>query len=321
MSVAFVTTRGAFVIDLFLKSAPMQGFNMLKLAKLGFYENTIFSEILSGFYIKLSNIQIPGGRTIYGLLTGKDDFYLKDEINTKLTHSKSAYISTFNKGKDMNTSEFFITLGRDLSHFDKIRTIFGQISEGFEIIEQISKEFVDDKNRPYKNIRILFTRVLYDPFDDPPGFDALQKRFVKFPKVLETDRLEEDEVISDFDPIKEHERIENMKKKHNAEILELLGDIPDIDAQPPETTLFVCRLHPRTNSDGLKIVFSRFGKVVRVDLIKDKKTGESLRYAFVEFEKPSECENAFKKMQNAVIDNRRISVDFCQSLNGPSTKN
>lgn len=76
-------------------------------------------------------------------------------------------------------------------------------------------------------------------------------------------------------------------------------------------------------------------------MIKDQKTGESLQYAFIEFDKvglrdqtfnenfsdptfhigvnlrffqPEECENAYFKMDNVLIDDRRIHVDFSQSV-------
>ncbi|EAY11786.1 hypothetical protein TVAG_106810 [Trichomonas vaginalis G3] len=320
MSIAFITSRGTFVVDLFLKTAPMQGFNMLKLAKINYFNNSLVLEIMKDFYLRIGNLQNPGGTTVYQLLTNNNTMYIRDEINNKLSHSTAGFISTSNSAKDQNTSEFFITLGRDLSRFDSIRTIFGRISENFELIKSISEEFVDETYRPYKNIRILGTKILYDPFEDPPGFEALKTRFVPYGVVKETNRLEYDEILEDIDPEKSLEKIEKLKTQHNAEILEMLGDIPDADARPPDTTLFICKLHPRTTEDGLRIVFSKFGTVTRVDLLKDKKTGQSLCYGFIEFSKAVEAENAYKKMQRAVIDNRIVLVDFCQSLRGPQSK-
>ena len=46
-------------------------------------------------------------------------------------------------------------------------TIFGVIAEGVEILRKINEVYVDERNRPYQNIRILHTPVLDDPFDDP----------------------------------------------------------------------------------------------------------------------------------------------------------
>ncbi|CAJ0751808.1 20520_t:CDS:2, partial [Entrophospora sp. SA101] len=50
------------------------------------------------------------------------------------------------------------------------------------------------------------------------------------------------------------------------------------------------------------------------EIIRDKKTGDSLCYAFIEFEDKDDCENAYFKMNNVLIDDKRIKVDFSQSV-------
>ena len=94
----------------------------------------------------------------------------------------------------------------------------------------------------------------------------------------------------------------------------MIGDLPEADCAPPENVLFVCKLNPVTNDDDLEIIFSRFGKVVQCEVIRDRKSNDSLQYAFVEFEDPKSCENAYFKMDNVLIDDRRIHVDFSQSV-------
>jgi len=49
-------------------------------------------------------------------------------------------------------------------------------------------------------------------------------------------------------------------------------------------------------------------------VIRDWKTGDSLQYAFIEFESDEQCEQAYFKMENVLIDDRRIHVDFSQSV-------
>lgn len=93
-----------------------------------------------------------------------------------------------------------------------------------------------------------------------------------------------------------------------------MGDIPEADVKPPDNVLFVCKLNPVTTAEDLEIIFSRFGSILSCEVIKDQKTGESLQYAFIEFEKPEDCENAYFKMDNVLIDDRRIHVDFSQSV-------
>ena len=94
----------------------------------------------------------------------------------------------------------------------------------------------------------------------------------------------------------------------------MIGDIPDADAKPPENVLFICKLNPATTGEDLEIIFSRFGPIISSEVIKDQKTGDSLQYAFIEYENEDDCLNAYFKMENVLIDDRRIHVDFCQSL-------
>jgi peptidyl-prolyl cis-trans isomerase-like 4 len=53
---------------------------------------------------------------------------------------------------------------------------------------------------------------------------------------------------------------------------------------------------------------------VSADIIRDFKTGDSLCYGFIEFENKEACEAAYFKMDNVLIDDRRVHVDFSQSV-------
>ena len=64
-----------------------------------------------------------------------------------------------------------------------------------------------------------------------------------------------------------------------------IGDLHYAEEKPPDNVLFVCKLNPVTTEEDLEIIFSRFGPISGCEVIKDKKTGASLQYAFVEFEK------------------------------------
>lgn len=107
-------------------------------------------------------------------------------------------------------------------------------------------------------------------------------------------------------------------KKHKAKtksiVLETLNDLPDADIKPPENVLFVCKLNPVTTERDLETIFSVYGSIKKCDIIRDWKTGQSLQYAFIEYETKAACEEAYFKMDNALIDERRIHVDFSQSV-------
>ena len=97
-------------------------------------------------------------------------------------------------------------------------------------------------------------------------------------------------------------------------VLEMIGDLPSAEVKPEENVLFVCKLNPITRSEDLELIFSRFGQIKSCGVIQDKRTGQSLCYAFIEFSTAEECEAAYVKMNNVLIDDRRIKVDFSQSV-------
>lgn len=131
------------------------------------------------------------------------------------------------------------------------------------------------------------------------------------PRIEEDEELEEDAGLS---PGQLGEVKAEQEAKTHAQLLTLIGDLPDPNIKPPDNVLFVCRLNPVTRSEDLEIIFSRFGEIKSCEVIRDKRTGASLQYAFIEFENESDCENAFFKMDKVVIDDRRIHVDFSQSV-------
>merc|ERR1712137_1148627 len=123
--------------------------------------------------------------------------------------------------------------------------------------------------------------------------------------------------------IAEHQRLR--KEEVNKEVLNLLGDIADKDEAPPENVLFICKLNPITEEEDLELIFSQFGKVIGCEIIKDYVTGDSLCFGFIEFQEKESCEKAFLKMDNVLIDDRRVHVDFSQStsrhtLGNPNSK-
>ncbi|KAL8741049.1 MAG: hypothetical protein Q9190_006303 [Brigantiaea leucoxantha] len=120
------------------------------------------------------------------------------------------------------------------------------------------------------------------------------------------------------DETAQEEAIERLRREKEARAqaltLEIVGDLPYAEVKPPENVLFVCKLNPVTEDEDLDLIFSRFGKIVSCEVIRDRRTGDSLQYAFIEFENQKDCEQAYFKMQGVLIDDHRIHVDFSQSV-------
>lgn len=85
---------------------------------------------------------------------------------------------------------------------------------------------------------------------------------------LQSDRIGADEDITEDVDIEElEEKRQEKEAQARATILEIVGDLPSADIAPPENVLFVCKLNPVTSDDDLQIIFSRFGKIVRLVIL------------------------------------------------------
>lgn len=319
MSVIIETTLGDITIDLYTAERPRTCLNFLKLCKIKYYNFCLIHSIQRNFLIQMGDPLGTGrgGESIFCKLYGDQAKYFDAEVIPKIKHHKLGTVSMVNNGQNMHGSQFFITAGEDLDYLDGVHTVFGEVTEGFEILMKINDAICDEHHRPYKDIRITHTVILDDPFDDPKGLEVPDRSPELTEEQLRTERIGVDEDIDDTagKTLEEvEEEIKDKEAKARATILEMVGDLPEADVKPPETVLFVCKLNPVTTDEDLEIIFSRFGPIVSCEVVRDKKTGESLQYAFIEFEKEEDCENAYFKMDNVLIDDRRIHVDFSQSV-------
>lgn len=319
MAVVVETTIGDFTVDLFTEDRPQTCRNFLKLCKLKYYNWNLFHSVQSNFIAQTGDPTGTGkgGESVYGIVLGEKARYYEAEQMPKIKHDRSGLLSMVNCGSNMLGSQFFITLAPELQSLDGEHCVFGEITEGLEIILKFNETICDGDHRPYQDIRISHTVILEDPFEDPKDFVVPDQSPPPTKEVLMSDRIGADEVIDDTAGMTIEEITEMQKEKEakaRATILEIVGDIPDADMAPPENVLFVCKLNPVTTDDDLEIIFSRFGKIIGCEVIRDKQTGDSLQYAFIEFAERKSCEEAFFKMDNVLIDDRRIHVDFSQSV-------
>ncbi|XP_073510771.1 U11/U12 small nuclear ribonucleoprotein 35 kDa protein [Phyllobates terribilis] len=78
----------------------------------------------------------------------------------------------------------------------------------------------------------------------------------------------------------------------------------------PQLTLFVARLSQQTTEEKLKEVFSRYGDIQRIRLVRDFITGFSKGYAFIEYKQDHAIKKAYRDANRLVIDQREVYVDF-----------
>ncbi|KAI0543471.1 cyclophilin-like protein [Xylaria curta] len=329
MSVLLETSAGDIVIDLLVDYAPKECQNFLKLCKLKYYNFSPVHSIQQNFSFQTgdplgpNSTQSDGGSSVWGLLDGLSKKNFPATFHPKLKHVERGTVSmaTAPHPSDpdvrLAASQFLVTLGDNTDYLDGKASVFGKVVEGFDALETINTAITDKDGHPLVDIRIKHTIVLDDPYDDPSGLREPSQSPQPSKAQLATVRIADDDA-ADLDQEVDQDVAEKLRREREARAqaltLEMMGDLPFAEVKPPENILFVCKLNPVTADSDLELIFSRFGKILSCEVIRDKKTGDSLQYAFIEFEEKSACEAAYFKMQGVLIDDRRIHVDFSQSV-------
>ncbi|KAF7304626.1 Peptidyl-prolyl cis-trans isomerase [Mycena kentingensis (nom. inval.)] len=320
MSVLFETSLGDLVIDLQVDACPKTCENFLKLCKMYYYNLNAFFNVSKDFLAQAGDPTATGtgGESIWALL-GSETRYFEPEIRPKLKHASKGTVSMAvapaleGHSKGGCGSQFFVTLADNIDYLDGKHAVFGHVVEGFDTLDKLNDVFTDKEGRPFKDVRIRHVVVLDDPFPDPPGLVQPPASPTRPPD--NSTRIAEDEDPLATLPEEEEERLRREKAAAaSALTLEMVGDLPFANVRPPENVLFVCKLNAVTRDEDLELIFSRFGVIMSCHVIRDKRTGDSLQYAFIEFDRREDAEQAYFKMQNVLVDDRRIWVDFSQSV-------
>jgi peptidyl-prolyl cis-trans isomerase A (cyclophilin A) len=146
----FDTTEGRFKAKFFDKEAPNTVKNFTDLAegvKTGkpFFDGLIFHRVIPDFMIQ--------GGCPQGTGRGGPGYNFADEFHASLKHTKPGLLSMANAGPNTNGSQFFVTVAAT-PWLDNRHTIFGEVVEGYDVVEKISKLPRDGSDRPKKDVRI-----------------------------------------------------------------------------------------------------------------------------------------------------------------------
>jgi peptidyl-prolyl cis-trans isomerase A (cyclophilin A) len=150
----FETSQGEIMIRLLEKEAPKTVANFVGLAegtqeftneksgakeKRAFYENLIFHRVIPDFMIQ--------GGCPHGSGMGGPGYKFADEFHPSLKHSTAGKLSMANSGPGTNGSQFFITVAAT-PWLDNRHAIFGEVVEGQDVANKISKLPRDGSDRP-----------------------------------------------------------------------------------------------------------------------------------------------------------------------------
>jgi cyclophilin family peptidyl-prolyl cis-trans isomerase len=138
------TSAGTIAFELFDEDAPKTVENFKKLAGSGFYDGLAFHRVIKDFMIQ--------GGCPQGTGTGGPGYTFEDEINDhKVVRGALAMA---NAGPNTNGSQFFIVTASECPWLDGKHTVFGEVTEGLDVVDRLEGAETDSADRPVQPLRI-----------------------------------------------------------------------------------------------------------------------------------------------------------------------
>ncbi|MGA1206086.1 MAG: peptidylprolyl isomerase [Opitutales bacterium] len=136
------TNQGTIRIKLFDEHAPKTTENFVGLIRKGYYDGIIFHRVIPQFMIQGGDPTGTGmgGESLWG---GK----FEDECTPDLSFSRTGLLAMANAGPNTNGSQFFITTALT-PWLDGRHTIFGEVIEGYEVVQAIEQAPTGRADRP-----------------------------------------------------------------------------------------------------------------------------------------------------------------------------
>jgi peptidyl-prolyl cis-trans isomerase B (cyclophilin B) len=178
------------------EQTPMHSDNFIKLVKNGIYNGVLFHRVIKDFMIQSGDPDTKNAPKGTLLGTGGVGYRVPAEFHPDLYHKNGAIAAArqgdqTNPNRESNGSQFYIVQGEVFTdeyldqmensgahikftaeqrmvykavggtpHLDYGYTVFGEVIEGFEVIDKIAAKPVDERNRPLDNVKIIKITIL-----------------------------------------------------------------------------------------------------------------------------------------------------------------
>ena len=150
--VTIKTNFGSIKFSLLPELAPETVRNFSKLAKSGFYNETLFHRVIPGFMIQGGdpNTKSPD-KNVWG--QGGPGYNLKAEFSSR-SHLRGIVSMARAADPDSAGSQFFIVTS-DSTFLDKQYTVFGEVTEGMDVADKIVNLPRDGNDCPEQEAKML----------------------------------------------------------------------------------------------------------------------------------------------------------------------
>ena len=195
------TTAGNIRIALY-DETPQHRDNFLKITKMGIYDSLLFHRVIKDFMIQSGDTNSKHAKPGQLLGTGDFDYTTEAEFRLPQIFHHRGIVAMAREGEDKNPElrssacQFYIVWGKVFDdarlakmqerldttshvkmtpemietyktvggtpHLDGLYTVFGEVVEGMDIVEQIQQVKTDKNDRPLEDIRILKATVTKD---------------------------------------------------------------------------------------------------------------------------------------------------------------
>lgn len=125
----FETSKGRIVMDLYPDDAPQTVNSFVYLIRHHYYDGISFHRVLQDFMAQTGD---PSGTG-----SGGPGYQFEDEFNAH-RHDKKGVLSMANRGPATNGSQFFMLFAPQ-PHLDGRHTVFGQVVEGLEVLDKLTR--------------------------------------------------------------------------------------------------------------------------------------------------------------------------------------
>lgn len=166
--IKMTTTHGTMYIWLYGET-PLHRENFLKLTQEGFYNGLTFHRVIRNFMIQGGD---PNGDG-----TGGPGYTIKEEIFPHIKHKIGSIAAArlsdqVNPEKNSSGSQFYIVHSeQQTQHLNGEYTVFGEVIQGFEVIDEIAKQPVNNNNKPNTDITMELEILLLTKDEIEDQFD------------------------------------------------------------------------------------------------------------------------------------------------------